>query len=74
MAGWTRAIVRLDGPNRMVTKGYRKGVYKWVTKGIWDRPDGGARARDYRRFVAYLTASLVSETGFYPACFLFSFS
>ena len=34
MAGRTRAIVRLDGRNRMVTKGYRKGVYERVTKGI----------------------------------------
>lgn len=34
MAGWTRAIVRLEGVNRMVTKGYQKGVYEWVTKGI----------------------------------------
>jgi hypothetical protein len=33
MAGRTRPIVRLDMANRMVTKGYRKGVYKWVTKG-----------------------------------------
>jgi hypothetical protein len=34
MAGRTRAIVRLGGAKRMVTKGYRKGVYDWVTKGI----------------------------------------
>jgi hypothetical protein len=33
MAGRTRPIVRLDMANRMVTKGYQKGVYKWVTKG-----------------------------------------
>jgi hypothetical protein len=31
MAGRTRAIVRLEGWNRMVTKGYRKGVYERVT-------------------------------------------
>ena len=30
----TRPIVRLDLMNRMVTKGYQKGVYEWVTKGI----------------------------------------
>ncbi len=30
----TRPIVRLEVMNRMVTKGYRKGVYEWVTKGI----------------------------------------
>ncbi|MGA9687945.1 MAG: hypothetical protein WBQ81_14415, partial [Candidatus Sulfotelmatobacter sp.] len=30
----TRAIVRLGGWMRMVTKGYRKGVYERVTKGI----------------------------------------
>jgi len=30
----TRPIVRLDLLNRMVTKGYQKGVYEWVTKGI----------------------------------------
>ena len=37
LEGWpvgTSAIVRLEGWNRMVTKGYRKGVYNWVTKGI----------------------------------------
>jgi hypothetical protein len=34
MAGWTRAIVRLEGGKRMVTEGYQKGVYEWVTKGI----------------------------------------
>lgn len=27
---WTSLIVRLASPNRMVTKGYRKGVYEWV--------------------------------------------
>jgi hypothetical protein len=27
----TSAIVRLEEWNRMVTKGYQKGVYKWVT-------------------------------------------
>jgi len=30
----TRPIVRLDVMNRMVTKGYQKGVYERVTKGI----------------------------------------
>ncbi len=34
MAGRTRAIVRLEGWNRVVTKGYQKGVYERVTKGI----------------------------------------
>jgi hypothetical protein len=29
MAGWTKAIVRLEGRNRVVTKGYQKGVYEW---------------------------------------------
>jgi len=29
----TRPIVRLDVTNRMVTKGYQKGVYERVTKG-----------------------------------------
>jgi hypothetical protein len=42
MAGWTRAIVRLDGVNRMVTKGYQKGVYEWVTKGIMGQAAGNA--------------------------------
>jgi hypothetical protein len=41
MAGWTRAIVRLEGVNRMVTKGYQKGVYDWVTKGIRGRSAAG---------------------------------
>jgi hypothetical protein len=37
IGGWTdrtRPIVRLDLVNRMVTKGYQKGVYERVTKGI----------------------------------------
>ena len=34
MADRTRPIVRLDIVDRMVTKGYRKGVYERVTKGI----------------------------------------
>ena len=37
MSGRTRAIVRLDTQNRMVTKGYQKGVYDRVTKGITDK-------------------------------------
>jgi hypothetical protein len=42
MAGRTRAIVRLDKRNRVVTKGYqgyRKGVYDRVTKGIGRRDE-----------------------------------
>ena len=31
----TRPIVRLDVMNRMVTKGYQKGVYERVTKETW---------------------------------------
>jgi len=34
MADRTRPIVRLDDMEGMVTKGYRKGVYRRVTKGI----------------------------------------
>src|SRR2546421_1790800 len=33
MAVRTRPIVRPDIPNRMVTKGYQKGVYDRITKG-----------------------------------------
>jgi hypothetical protein len=33
MADRTRPIVRLEVMNRMVTKGYQKGVYRRVTKG-----------------------------------------
>jgi len=33
MADRTRPIVRLEVMNRMVTKGYQKGVYERVTKG-----------------------------------------
>ena len=33
----TRPIVRLDTQNRMVTKGYQKGVYDRVTEGIGHR-------------------------------------
>jgi hypothetical protein len=38
IGGWTdrtRPIVRLDVRNSMVTKGYQKGVYERVTKGIF---------------------------------------
>jgi hypothetical protein len=42
MTGWTRAIVRLDGGNRVVTKGYRKGVYERVTNGISGESGGWA--------------------------------
>ena len=47
MAGRTRAIVRLDGWNRMVTKGYQKGVYERVTKGISGKMTG--RTYEFRR-------------------------
>jgi hypothetical protein len=36
IGGWTdptRPIVRLEVMNRMVTKGYQKGVYERVTQG-----------------------------------------
>jgi hypothetical protein len=42
MAYRTRPIVRLEGDKRMVTKGYRKGVYERVTKGIRAESVGGA--------------------------------
>jgi hypothetical protein len=35
MADRTRPIVRPGVRGRMVTNGYQKGVYEWVTKGIW---------------------------------------
>jgi len=37
----TRVIVRLGRQNRMVTKGYQKGVYDRVTKGtgVSDAPE-----------------------------------
>src|SRR5579864_1170209 len=38
MADRTRPIVRLAVTDGMVTKGYQKGVYDWVTKGIWRCP------------------------------------
>jgi hypothetical protein len=38
MAFRTRPIVRPDVTKRMVTNGYRKGVYERVTKGTWGRP------------------------------------
>jgi len=34
MAGRTKAIVRLEEWNRVVTKGYQKGVYERITLGI----------------------------------------
>jgi hypothetical protein len=51
MASWTRAIVRLDGVNRMVTKGYQKGVYERVTKGIrgWNCRRGPESLHDRAR-------------------------
>src|ERR1700756_430230 len=36
IVGPTRAIVRLVTENRMVTKGYQKGVYDRVTEGTWE--------------------------------------
>jgi hypothetical protein len=33
MTDWTMVIVRLVTRNCMVTKGYRKGVYRRVTEG-----------------------------------------
>jgi hypothetical protein len=48
MAGRTRAIVRLGGANRMVTKGYRKGVYERVTKGINNRHQRVGRVRLFK--------------------------
>src|SRR5579864_9191845 len=36
IVGPTRAIVRLVTQNRMVTKGYQKGVYDRVTEGTWE--------------------------------------
>ena len=37
-------------PNRMVTKGYQKGVYEWVTKGIGEVTGarGGLRKKKLR--------------------------
>ena len=48
MAYRTRPIVRLEVMNRMVTKGYRKGVYERVTSGT----RGGERAQAFSE--AYL--------------------
>ena len=42
MADRTRAIVRLEVMEGMVTKGYRKGVYERVTKGITGESTGAA--------------------------------
>src|SRR5258706_15597707 len=39
-------ILRLNSPNRMVTKGYRKGVYEWVWRiGEWRTCAIGTHAR-----------------------------
>ncbi len=46
MGRWTfrtRPIVRLDVMNRMVTKGYQKGVYERVTKGTGGKVRCGAK-------------------------------
>ena len=45
----TRPIVRLEGGMRMVTKGYQKGVYEWVTKGIRGWNGRGGRVWLYRK-------------------------
>jgi hypothetical protein len=50
MAGWTKAIVRLEGRNRVVTKGYQKGVYEWGYLGN----RGGGEARAYRGLKPWL--------------------
>jgi len=49
MAGRTRPIVRLDRVNRMVTKGYQKGVYERVTNGICGLKTGLTRHHPYER-------------------------
>ena len=41
-------IVRLGLQNRMVTKGYRKGVYEWVTYGTSMDSNGGGDPRRWR--------------------------
>jgi len=43
----TRPIVRLEVMNRMVTKGYRKGVYKWCYQGNWQIGKGLATRSGY---------------------------
>src|SRR5580704_8657905 len=49
----TRVIVRLGTQNRMVTKGYRKGVYDRVTAGTHARPsDRNGDCRDVARYVS----------------------
>jgi hypothetical protein len=55
MGRWTdrtKPIVRLDIGNRMVTKGYRKGVYERVTKGIRGESTLGAAGEDACRTAA----------------------
>src|ERR1700757_2356535 len=45
IVGPTRAIVRLVTENRMVTKGYQKGVYDRVTEGTWESGRNGKCSR-----------------------------
>ena len=61
MAVRTRAIVRLDEWNRMVTKGYQKGVYVRVTKGISRRYRGFALSRSAMAWVRNCALTLVVQ-------------
>jgi hypothetical protein len=63
----TRVIVRLGTQNRMVTKGYRKGVYDRVTSGTHVRqPDRNGDCGDVARYVPDFKQShdFVSGYGF----------
>jgi hypothetical protein len=63
----TRVIVRLGTQNRMVTKGYRKGVYDRVTAGTRVRQSGrNGDCRDPARYVSDFRQShdFVSGYGF----------
>ena len=50
-------ILRLDSRNRMVTKGYRKGVYEWV-KADW----GIERPEPHPKILQFPITQLVSRT------------
>src|ERR1700720_2319790 len=67
MAGRTRAIVRLERWNRVVTKGYQKGVYERVTSGIrGGKGVAGAKARGV--FRGYAALQLFSSMTSFTKC------
>jgi hypothetical protein len=62
MADRTRPIVRLDDMEGMVTKGYRKGVYRRVTKGITMQNQSAALVSRIKRSSAWFAQAVPASS------------